>query len=172
MRHDAASHRKSLELAISAIDGRLATLTDAVLDGLVDRSDYLARKEKLLHDRAHLSKQHNDIDAIQATALVRANEILRLARAASQLPHLANDDELHRVVKATTSNLSLRGNNVEITWCNPFCSLLAAATDPYSGLYRDIPRTSMVTRTIIAHAMQEAGCDAANDRDQDPQMAA
>lgn len=162
-RHETAKHRKGLELSLSSLDGRLATLTDAVLDGVIDRAEYHGRKERLLHERVLLLKQQGDVEGTQAANHVQANEILELAKTASLLPQLTSDDELRRIVKATTSNLSLRENNVVIAWREPFRQLVAAGPDPYGGLHRDNPRTGVIAKIVIDCATQKAADDKARE---------
>jgi DNA invertase Pin-like site-specific DNA recombinase len=161
--HDVAQHRKALELAIASIDNRQATLTDAVLDGIIDRSEYLARKERILLERADLLRRHKEADGYQAAAHAHAIEILELAKTASLLPQVANDEELRRIVKATTLNLSVHQRNIVIAWREPFRTLVNASADPCSGLHRDNPRTSGLAQAIITYAETAAKHDAAND---------
>lgn len=165
--HDVAKHRKSLELAVAATDSRLATLTDAVLDGIIDRSEYLGRKERLLLERTNLLRQHNDADGYQASTHARAIEILELAKTVSLLPQKANDEELRRIVKSTTLNLSVRQRNIVIAWREPFRALITVSADPRSGLHRDKPRTSGLARTIIQYAEEAAKRNPRNGNEPD-----
>lgn len=154
-RKDTDSYRRGLELAISALDGRLTALTDAVLDGLINRGEYNVRKERLLHERMRLARQVNDIEGVHAMNRAQAHEFLELAKTLSTLPKTSNDDELRRIVKALTSNFSMREKNVEVAWRKPFERLDRAALGTRCELDRAETRTKEFVKLALEYATKE-----------------
>lgn len=161
--HDTTKFRKGLELSLSSLDSRLAVLTDAMLEGVIDRTEYNGRKERLLHERVLLLRQLADVGRAMAANHRHTNEILELAKTASLLSQLTGDDELRRIVKTITSNLSVHGETVEIAWREPFRQLAVAGSDPYCGPHRDNPRTAAIKKIVLDYAKQKAAEDKARE---------
>ncbi len=132
---------KHTSLAIAAIDDRVARLTDAYIDRLVDRETYLSRKERLLQDRAAFASRNVSCeDGIEAMRR-RAHRILELVKRLGNMGDLQSDDDLRRILKETISNFSVSGKNVEITWQTPFSQFSRFVPVSSGGAYRAKPRT-------------------------------
>jgi len=132
---------RSLSLALAALDDRLARLTDGFIDQLIDRSTYLARKEKLLGERATVVSRKARLEAGDDVERQHANKILELLKALGNMPDFANDDELRDVLKNTTSNFVVHQKNVVIAWANPFQHLASEGAVTAGGPKRIKPRT-------------------------------
>jgi site-specific DNA recombinase len=160
-KRDRAEELKSLSLSIAAIDERLARLTDAYVDRIVDRDIYLSRKEQLLGERAGLVSKASAV-ADEAGTRRRVAEMFELAKALGNLPVLANDDELRELLKTTTSNFTVDRKTVAIAWANPFQSLCGEVVVASGGPHRAIVRTfqdrlkrfvSIIIEDSKAHAL-------------------
>jgi site-specific DNA recombinase len=153
---DAADEMRTLSLAIAAIDERLARLTDAYVDQIIDRETFLTRKERLLDDRAAVRSRKASIASDGTQIERRAQQVLELAKALGNMANLENDDRLRSLLQETTSNFAISGKKVEITWRNPFLQLLNRHPVPSGGPHRIKPRTGRahdVARIIIQHCV-------------------
>ncbi|HZL16985.1 MAG TPA: recombinase family protein [Polyangia bacterium] len=102
-------------------DGRLTRLTDAFLDENIDKETFEGRKAELLKERRAL------LDAIagpdEEPEQVRLLKNLELGKMAQQAAESPFRPEFRERVKSTTSNLALRGKELEITALFPFGDL-------------------------------------------------
>jgi site-specific DNA recombinase len=107
------------ERDLAKCEDRLSRLTDAFLDGLVDRETFELRKGALLEERLALRTETADPTA-DVTFEERVVKYLELANTAYLGFELANSDEKREIVRELTSNLVANGKNVEITLRNEF----------------------------------------------------
>ncbi len=145
-----AQEKQTLSLAIAAIDDRMARLTDAFVDQVIDKATYLERKERLLHERAAVEAKKDSANNDVFELTVRKN--LELLKSLQRMPDLANDHDLRDLLKNATSNFSASGKSVDIKWEKPFDSLFFEGVDQYGGLNRIKARTKYITETLIQHA--------------------
>lgn len=145
-----ARDKRSLSLAMAAIDDRMARLTDAYVDQVIDKSTYLERKERLLHEKAGTdAKIHatND-DAFRSSVRKK----LELLKSLQRIPDLANDDQLREILRNTTSNFGASGKNVDIQWEKPFDSLFFGGAVTWGGPDRIKTRIAQVVNILLSHA--------------------
>jgi site-specific DNA recombinase len=99
-------------------EDRLTRLTDAFLDGLIDKETFETRKGLLLVERRSLR------DALEAPQEEpfgeRVLKILERGKTAYLGYDLALPEEKREIVRELTSNLRARGKNLEITMQNDF----------------------------------------------------
>jgi hypothetical protein len=155
-RSDQADELRNLALTIAAIDDRISRLTDAYVDQIVDRETFLARKERLLDDRATLVSRKAYIEAGDDKIQDHAEHILELVKTLGNVANLENDDHLRGLLKNTVSNLNVSGKSVEIAWRNPFLQLSKREPVPCGGPHRIKPRTGVaheVAKIIIEHCV-------------------
>lgn len=167
---DTGDELRNLSLAVAAIEDRLSRLTDAFVDQVIDRDIYLARKERLLDERAQLTSRKASVEAGDDQMERRAAEILELVRTLGNMGILENGDYIRETLRATTSNLSLSGKTLEIAWKNPFLQLVKIGRVTCGGPHRIKPRTSRshnVVRVIIDHCDSLAREDDRLDDDDD-----
>lgn len=145
---DAADEVKNLALAIAAIDDRLSRLTDAYVDQILDRETFLARKERLLDDRAALTSSKTSIESGDDQIEKRAARILGLVKALGNMADLENDDQLRSLLKNTISNFAVSGKSVAIAWQNPFFQLSKWDSAPSGGPERTRTSSGLVVSPI------------------------
>lgn len=150
---DGDVERKGVALAIAALDDRLGRLTDAYLDRIVERDLYLARKERLLGDRADLVARKAALEAGDGAIRVRAAKILELVKAVQNLAILNDDIEIRQIVQETVSNLTATGKKLAITWRNPFGIFFFRSPVTAGGPYRAELRTEAAGASYIASAV-------------------
>ena len=116
---------RSVAVRTSALDDRLARLTDAYLDRVVDRETYVLRKDQLLGERASLASRRTVLEGTDDPTRRRIKDIFELVKSLGYMPDLGNDARLRRLLKDATSNLSASENNIAVTWAFPLNRLFS-----------------------------------------------
>ena len=105
------AHRaKELETArlnLAHVRDRLGRLTDAYIDGAIDKSMLEERRSTLLFDEAGLKKRVAELESGNYDTLARLEKFLELVQAASNLYKIALPLEKRDFVKKFTSNLGV-----------------------------------------------------------------
>ncbi len=146
LRESATTEGEEAHLAIKrdlgALQGRLARLTTAYVDGEVDKETFLVTKQALLEERLAKEESRVAITANPSLYVDSAAEILELAGAASLSYTEANDDQKRRLIQQTTSNRTLMGRELSVELSFPF-TVIASSTCVQSGPpNQDRPRTA------------------------------
>jgi hypothetical protein len=101
-------------LSLAQLRDRLMRLTDAYLEGVLDKSILEERRSGLLLEEAGLKQKIADLEAGHSGTLTRAEEFLELIKAASNLHRLAIAGEKRTLAKKLTSNLGAGPKSVAI----------------------------------------------------------
>lgn len=134
----AERHRVSLVDQVHALAERLDRLTDAFVDGQIDREAYHARRESLLRERASLQTE-KDHDGVVLTTRLRG--LLELAQKAYVGFEMGTADEKREIVTATSSNFSY-ARGLPVFTLVPALRELAARPRVHSGSpHRGVVRT-------------------------------
>lgn len=145
MRHDLAraqaSERDALKLRLGQIGSRMARLTDALLDGLVEKDLFEERKASLLIERAKLEEATRALEAHPASSVDRVQQFLELCGTAKDLFKLATGEEKRDLVVSIASNFRADAKQLEITWATPFHLIANRESVHTSALQRNKPRT-------------------------------
>jgi site-specific DNA recombinase len=112
-------------LQLGRIEERLSRLTDAYLDGAVDREALDARKKTLEVERLEantvLANPGSDAQQFESESA----RCLELLKALKTLDETATSTELRDVLKSVVSNCMVNRNDVAITWASPIHVLFA-----------------------------------------------
>jgi site-specific DNA recombinase len=119
---------------------RLNRLTDAFLDGSVERELFDERKAALLLEQQGLKERLADMEHMNQDALVQLGEFLELAKSAKMAYKLASPEKKRDLAKKLTSNLTVMAKNVDIELKKP-CRLIAersktGCSPPHPGVPR------------------------------------
>jgi site-specific DNA recombinase len=145
------SHHQALSLQLEQLKNRLSNLTDAYVDGVVDKETYIEKKNRLIVDeqafKERLARIGSDDSSVQ-----QVEEILELANNAYLSYKMGIAAEKREMVESVTSNLSVKDKIVSIKLNFPF-QLIA---NRYSGLnggpQRDTARTlSALVRQLFKY---------------------
>lgn len=132
--------RARVARAVGHCDERLSRLTDAVIDGLIDKETFDAKKAALLRERRlHLDQLENQPDGTPAERLVKKFE---LGNAAYLGLSSEIADEIRDAVEKTTSNLSVDRKDLVITPRFPYYDIAKQRLVTLGGAYRDSLRTT------------------------------
>ena len=107
-------------LTLSSLYDRLNRLTDAFIDGTIEKDLFERRKTALLMEQKELEEKIAGLEANQRTVPDRLAEFLELAGTAYFQYKLALPDEKRDLLEMVTSNRRVNGRNVELTLSLPF----------------------------------------------------
>jgi len=128
------------QLRLDEIRSRLGRLTDAFLDGNIDKSIFDARKAALLNDEQRMRETICDLEAGNDRGLERLKQFLELVQNAPVAYENANPSEKCELVKSLLSNLTLIDKRVDVT-LNPEVEMIAnrpkiSCSSPSQGIHR------------------------------------
>ena len=134
-----ADPRKNSGMQLSHIDSRLDRLTDAMVDQVIDRSEYLRRKQTLLLERARLEEQLQK-GAPKRDDARTIGKFLELVRTLSSHYILMLPHEKREIVEMITSNRTVIGKSVVLepqNWVHTVQNTVSVyGGDPYRGTSR------------------------------------
>ena len=135
------------KLNLAKAEERLARLTDAYLDGALDRDLFENRKKSLLLERKDLQERFGRMAADHEPLTFKLSKFLELARRAPLSYETGNLFEKRQVVQSVTSNLTVDRENVAIALRSPFEALANREKIAIGGPFRNGLRTQ--TRKIF-----------------------
>jgi hypothetical protein len=130
----------STRLQLDGIRTRLGRLTDAFLDGTIEKPLFEARKAGLLGDEQRTVEMIRNLEAGNGSSLERLERFLELVKNAPVAYENAEPDEKCDLVKNLFSNLALIEKNVDVA-LKPEVELLAnrqrtLCSSPSQGVHR------------------------------------
>jgi site-specific DNA recombinase len=134
--------RKSARASLERVDGRLARLTDAYVDGTLERDLFLDRKAELLMERVRFRDQLTEAEADPARHLRHVEEKLQLAENAEIHYKLGSSAERRRLLEKLTCNRTASGKNVDVPLLPPFDRLAEMLNVGECAHYPDAVRTA------------------------------
>jgi hypothetical protein len=135
------ARRASLTKALSALNARLTRLTDLLIDGKVDASAYEAKRTELLLEQKQLQTDLAAVEAGTAAILEKARQIVELARTASNLYEVGDDNKKRRLFELVLSDCTVSGKSLEFSLREPFTALAKRASEQSSAPDWYTPRT-------------------------------
>ena len=147
------AHRENaLHMQLSKSDERLNRLADALVDGLLDKGAFNARKAALLREQASVREQL-EIASEQEPIADRVAQYFELGITAYSSYKKHIPDEQRATIEKITSNRVVHGKTPVITLKIPFQEITKARKLLNSAPYRSTPRTR--ARKIFA-ALKDA----------------
>ena len=139
---EAATRRKALELKMSQLAGRRARLTDALVDGLIDRDLFEERQAALLAEKRALEEQIASLDAPGMTGPQKLADFLERLDSAYSLYGSGTPEEKRELIATFTSNWLATGKEIDFTPLPEVQLVAERAQFLFGGAYRDNPRTA------------------------------
>lgn len=137
---DLAQRSTSLQLQLAGCETRLSRLTDALIDGLIEKELFENRKSAVLFRRRELLDQLEHIGSIGSKA-DRVMQLLELANTAYISYRNGLSSEKRALIAATMSNFLGSGKTPEITLKSPFQEFSEWQKSMSCDQHRDRPRT-------------------------------
>lgn len=135
------TQKKNLELHHHQLRTRLNRLTDAFIDGVLEKRLFEERKTSLLLEEKSLEERRANLTAVTADIPARVAKFLELAGSAYVSYKTGVAEEKRDLIKITTSNRVVEGKNVRLELKTPFQIIANRQKPPSSALQRDRPRT-------------------------------
>ena len=145
---------KSQHLSLDKVKDRLNKLTDAYIDGVVEKDLFQQRKEALLFEQKAIEEKLLVSDQESRSIPDRLSEFLELAGSAYLQYKFGLPEQKRDLVKNVTSNRLVDVKKLDITFSFPFSEVANRSKNAHGGPYRTIPRTfeylDAILRKILA----------------------
>jgi DNA invertase Pin-like site-specific DNA recombinase len=132
---------KALRLRVQNLQDRLNRLTDAYIDGTVERDLFERRKTALLMEQKDIEEQLAGLMANGQSVPDRLAEFLELAGSVCLQYKMALPEEKRDLLQIVTSNRGVEEKNVELTLALPFREVANRYQNSNGAPCRDVPRT-------------------------------
>jgi site-specific DNA recombinase len=131
----------SLKLVSAQLKDRLNRLTDAFIDGGIDRVVFEQRKTALLVEQKSIEENLANLRDGDQRSPAHLREFLELAGNALLSYRMGLPEEKRNLLKTVTSNREASGKNVAVKLSLPFFEVANKVDVSSGGLDRSIPRT-------------------------------
>jgi site-specific DNA recombinase len=110
----------NLTLKLEQVSERLSRLTDAFLDGTVEKEIYEERKASILFEKRSIEDRLNDLKSNRASIPEEIQKFIELAGDAYSLYKTPISDKKRRLLKTVTSNCYADAETIDFTYAIPF----------------------------------------------------
>jgi DNA invertase Pin-like site-specific DNA recombinase len=142
---------EAFRMRLTQVRDRLVRLTDAYIDGAIDKGMLDERRNGLLFEEAGLKQKIADLESGQDNTLDRLEKFLELAQTASDLYKMAVPEEKREFVKRLTSNLGVNRDLVAVELKSSALLIANRSIFPSGSPHRGIPRTwSLILNKLVA----------------------
>lgn len=141
---DRESLRRSGQLNLTKCEERLRQLTDRYLDGDLDRSTFLERKERLVVEQAHIRERLTGLSAAGNPVGMKFELFFELQKSLYKAENLLSEANLARFLKETSSNFWIDGKSLSVEPKTAYFELANALGIPNCGATRCIVRSSWI----------------------------
>ena len=149
------TRRKTLELRLEQCCQRLSKLTDAFVDGAIERELFIQKKNSLIIEKQRLKEELAELETGKDDAMEKTKKILEQANQAYISYKQAIEQEKREMVKIVTLNFFVAGKNVTIKLHYPFELIANRHKSTNGGAQRDVPRTEMAQLKEIIEKLYE-----------------
>jgi site-specific DNA recombinase len=132
---------QGLKIRIEQLTERLDRVTDAYLDGALDRETFDSRKTALIGERRALSDRRTDYEANRASVPDELRKFVELAGSAYSLYQTASIAKKRRLLRILMSNCSIRRKSIGFTWRPPFREVAEREKETDGAPCKEIGRT-------------------------------
>jgi site-specific DNA recombinase len=148
----------NLSVTLQHVSERLNRLTDAYLDGTIEREIYEERKAALLFERRAIEDRLNDLKTGKTSIPEEVQEFLELAGDAYSLYKTPIIEKKRRLLKMVTSNCSVDEGTLDFTYAIPFREVAQREKSIDGGPSRVVHRTlDALLNRLLAHFKKHPG---------------
>jgi site-specific DNA recombinase len=146
----------NLNLKLQQVSERLNRLTDAFLDGTVDKEAYEERKTTLLFERRAIEDRLKDLKTGKTSIPQEVQNFIELAGDAYSLYQTPITEKKRRLLKTVTSNCSVDEENLAFAYAIPFREVAQREKSIDGRPSKVVHRTldALLTR-LLAHFAKE-----------------
>jgi len=132
---------QGLKFKIEQITERLNRVTDAYLEGALDREMFEERKAVLIGERRALGNRRADYEANRASVPDELRRFVELAGSAYSLYWNASTAKKRRLLRILMSNCTIQQKKIEFMWRPPFREVAEREKDTDGAPSKEIHRT-------------------------------
>jgi site-specific DNA recombinase len=138
--------KDAVALSLSNITARLASLTDLLIDNVIDKTTYQSRKLAMENEQIELREK---FEKLSDTGLQskRVADFIEHTKALKNITQTPIPHKIREIVKTAISNISISGKTVEIQWSNAFQMLFDIGGFHEGALDRQADTTSISSVT-------------------------
>jgi site-specific DNA recombinase len=146
----------NLNVSLEKVAERLTKLTDAYLDGILERDLFEERKRALLFERQASQGTLNDFKTNRTSVPEALEKFLERAGSAWLLYQEANPEQKRRMVKIVSSNLAMRSKTIDFAYAVPFNEIANREKNIDGGPRWVLDRTwNPILETLVKHFSTE-----------------
>jgi site-specific DNA recombinase len=138
--NEAAREKEQVRRQIGELTARLGRLTDAFVDGALERELFEERKTSILFDRKGLEEKLAELERNPEAGLIRLQEYLGLAKSAAFQYEQRLPEERRELIETLTSDWTAHGRSFGFALRKPFSRISERFNSSNGGPHRDIPR--------------------------------
>ncbi len=131
----------AIGLTLQNIDSRLMKLTDAYVDGLLDKEAYLQRREAFLLEKKNWMDRRTALENGAASIPERLKKFLEFTNSLYFQYKTGTTTEKREILKIATSNRWVDARKIDFSLSLPFSLIANRADESNGGPYRDTGRT-------------------------------
>lgn len=132
----------NMNVKLQQVTERLNRLTDAFLDGTIEKDLYEERKEALLFEKRAIEDQLNDVKSGKTSLPEMLGKYVELAGDAYSLYQTAMTEKKRRLLKTLTSNCTMDRKSIDFAFATPFQDIANRERDtdgrPAKVVYRTL----------------------------------
>jgi hypothetical protein len=132
---------QGLKLKIEQVTERLNRVTDAYLEGVLDREMLEERKAVLIGERRALGDRRADYEANRASVPDELQKFVELAGSAYSLYKVAPIAKKRRLLRIVVSNCTIHQKSIGFTWRPPFHEVAEREKETDGAPSKEIHRT-------------------------------
>jgi site-specific DNA recombinase len=140
----------NLNVKLQQVTERLNRLTDAFLDGTIEKELYEERKAALLFEKRAIEDQLNDVKSGKASLPETLQKFIELAGDAFSLYQTAIAEKKRRLLKTVTSNCKVDQKNIDFAFAIPFQGIATRERDTDGRPSKVVHRTLDKLLTLLA----------------------
>lgn len=129
------------QLQLNQIRGRLSKLTDAYIDGVLEKEIYLEKKNALITEESAVGERLRRLEQGGEAIYSQVEKFLELVSSAYESYKLATEEERRELVEMITSNLEVEGKILTAKLNYPFKLVVERVKVIDGGPQRDAART-------------------------------
>lgn len=149
-----------LNVTLQHVSERLNRLTDAYLDGTIEKEIYEERKAALLFERRAIEDRLNDLKTGKTSIPEEVQKFLELAGDAYSLYKRPITEKKRRILKTVTSNCFVDEGNLDFAYAIPFREVAERAKNSDGGPSKVVHRTlDALLKRLLVHFKNNPGFD-------------
>jgi len=141
---DAQEHGRTIQatqLQLAQVEERLHRLTDAFLDGSIERELFEERKSALIKERLNLRDELEELASGNGSPRAKVARVLEHLKTASESALRLDSAGKLDLLKSATSNLMMDGKNLLVAWFSDYSVVANRPKVTDCRPYRGTPRT-------------------------------